>query len=51
MTKRQNIYAYRIEGKRYDLGDKLDLLKITVEFALKRKDLARTFRSYLRSKV
>jgi UTP--glucose-1-phosphate uridylyltransferase len=36
------------EGKRYDAGDKLGFLKATVEFALKREDLGRDFREYLR---
>jgi UTP--glucose-1-phosphate uridylyltransferase len=37
------------EGKRYDAGDKLGFLKATVEMALKRKDLGRPFRRYLKS--
>ena len=34
------MYAYVYEGKRHDAGDKLGFLKATVEFALKREDLA-----------
>ncbi|MBI3895786.1 MAG: UTP--glucose-1-phosphate uridylyltransferase GalU [Acidobacteria bacterium] len=44
-----SIYGYRFEGKRYDAGDKLGFLMATVEFALKRPDLASTFRQYLKS--
>lgn len=35
----QKVYAYRFSGKRYDIGSKEDLIKITVELALKRPDL------------
>ncbi|MBI4458451.1 MAG: UTP--glucose-1-phosphate uridylyltransferase GalU [Acidobacteria bacterium] len=44
-----SIYGYRFEGKRYDAGDKLGFLMATVEFALKRDDLAPAFRQYLKS--
>lgn len=47
ILKRQGIIAQTIEGKRYDLGDKLEFLKTTVEFALKRKEFAKPFREYL----
>jgi UTP--glucose-1-phosphate uridylyltransferase len=43
------IYAYRFEGTRYDAGDKLGFLKATVEFALRRHDLGKPFREYLKS--
>ena len=42
------IYAYRFEGTRYDVGNKLEYLKATVEFALQRDDVADAFRSYLK---
>ena len=42
------MYAYRFEGTRYDAGDKLGFLKATVELALKREDLGRPFREYLK---
>jgi UTP--glucose-1-phosphate uridylyltransferase len=43
------IDGYRFEGKRYDAGDKLGFLKATVELALKREDLGKGFREYLRT--
>ncbi len=46
---REAVYGYLFEGKRYDAGDKLGFLKATVEFALKRKDLGKPFRKYLKS--
>ena len=43
------VYAYRLQGKRYDAGDKLEYLIATVEMALKRKDVGAAFREYLQS--
>jgi UTP--glucose-1-phosphate uridylyltransferase len=48
LLDRGPVDGYRFEGKRYDAGDKLGFLKATVEFALKREDLGRPFREYLR---
>ena len=48
LLKKGKIYGYRFEGKRHDAGDKLGFLKATVEFALKRDDLGRDFREYLK---
>jgi len=44
----EKMYAYRFEGKRYDVGDKLGFLKATVEFALAREDLGEEFMNYLK---
>lgn len=49
LLKTQRIYGYRFEGKRYDAGNKLGFLKATVEFALKRPDLAQEFAEYLKT--
>jgi len=51
LLKHDNIVAYTIEGKRYDLGSKLDFLKTTVEFALKRKEFAEPFKEFLKETV
>lgn len=48
MAKRESVYAYNFTGKRYDVGDKLGFLKATVEFALRRDDLAPAFGAYLK---
>jgi UTP--glucose-1-phosphate uridylyltransferase len=48
LLERRPIDGYLFEGKRYDAGDKLGFLKATVEFALKREDLGKDFRKYLR---
>jgi len=49
LLKKRPFYAVRFEGTRHDAGDKLGFLIATVEFALKRPDLAEAFRAYLRS--
>ena len=48
LNKKQTMYAYEFKGKRYDIGDKFDYLRATVEFALERKDLGLRFREYIR---
>ncbi len=45
----ERVYGYSFEGTRYDAGDKLGMLKATVEFALKRDDLGPPFREYLKT--
>ncbi len=49
LLKKRPFYAVRIKGTRHDAGDKLGFLMATVEFALKREDLALDFREYLKS--
>ena len=49
LLKKRPFYAVRFKGTRHDAGDKLGFLIATVEFALKRSDLAGDFREYLKS--
>ena len=49
LLKKRPFYAVRFKGTRHDAGDKLGFLIATVEFALKRPDLAPEFRDYLKS--
>jgi len=49
LLQKRPFYAVRFKGTRHDAGDKLGFLIATVEFALKRPDLADEFRAYLRS--
>jgi len=51
LLKRESIYSYTIEGKRYDLGNKLDYLKTIVEFALNRKEFAEPFLQFLKETI
>jgi UTP--glucose-1-phosphate uridylyltransferase len=48
LLAKEPIYGYVFEGKRYDAGDKLGFLQATVELALKRSDLGKPFRKYLK---
>lgn len=49
MLDRQTIYACPIQGKRYDTANKLDYLKATVEYALRRDNLGESFAKYLKN--
>ncbi|HXM35259.1 MAG TPA: UTP--glucose-1-phosphate uridylyltransferase GalU [Pyrinomonadaceae bacterium] len=49
LLRKRPFYAVRFKGTRYDAGDKLGFLIATVDFALKRPDLAPEFKAYLKS--
>jgi len=49
LLKKEKVYGYCFEGKRYDTGDKTGFLKATVEFALKRPDLGADLRDWLKT--
>ncbi len=51
LLKEEGIIATLIEGKRYDIGNKMDFLKTTVEFALKRKEFSIIFEKFLRETI
>jgi UTP--glucose-1-phosphate uridylyltransferase len=51
LLKSESMYAHTIEGKRYDIGNKLDFLKTNVEFALRRKEFAKPFYNFLKEIV
>jgi UTP--glucose-1-phosphate uridylyltransferase len=51
LLKSESMYAHTIEGKRYDIGNKLDFLKTNVEFALRRKEFAAPFYNFLKEIV
>jgi len=48
---RGGVYSYTFEGKRYDIGDKLDYLKTTVEFGLLRREFKSEFRKFLKEVI
>ena len=48
LSKKEAMYAYNFEGRRYDVGDKLGFLEATVDFALKRPELKDEFIDYLK---
>lgn len=49
LVKKEKMYAYIFEGKRYDVGDKLGFLKANVEYALRKDELKDEFKEYLKS--
>jgi UTP--glucose-1-phosphate uridylyltransferase len=49
LNEGKDFYAVKLEGNRHDAGDKLGFLIATVEFALKREELAPEFKKYLQS--
>jgi len=48
LLRREKVFAYRYEGKRYDCGSKEGFLQANVELALAHPDLGPGFRDYLR---
>jgi len=51
LSRYQEILAYEFEGRRYDVGDKLGFVEATIEYALRRGDLAEDLMNYLRVMV
>lgn len=49
LAARGGLYAYEFEGRRYDVGDKLDFLRANVDLGLQREDLGPALREHLRS--
>lgn len=49
LLKRQPVFAYRFQGRRYDTGRPLGLLKASIGVALQRPDLGPPLRRYLRT--
>ncbi|VUZ86610.1 UTP--glucose-1-phosphate uridylyltransferase [Candidatus Methylomirabilis lanthanidiphila] len=49
LLRTQAMYGLAFRGRRYDAGSKLGFVKATVQFALKRPDLAPGLRAYLRT--
>lgn len=51
LLARQVVYAYAFEGKRYDLGDKLEWLKTNIAVAMRRDDMRKALAEYMRDAV
>jgi len=47
LNKRKRMIAYTVQGKRYDVGDKFGYIEATIEYALRRPDLAPDLKAYL----
>jgi UTP--glucose-1-phosphate uridylyltransferase len=50
LMQTQNVYAYEVSGRRYDVGDKFGYLQAIVDFALERDDLRPQMKKYLAEK-
>ena len=48
LLRREKVFAYRYEGKRYDCGSKEGFLQANVELALTHPEVGAGFREYLR---
>jgi UTP--glucose-1-phosphate uridylyltransferase len=48
LLRREKVFAYRYEGKRYDCGSKDGFLQANVELALEHPQLGPGFREYLK---
>jgi len=51
LNRKKRMVAYRLEGTRYDVGDKFGYLKATIDFALERPELGRDVRRYIQDLV
>ena len=47
LNKIQAVLAYKFEGSRYDIGDKMGFVKATLDFALEREDMRKEVLQYL----
>ncbi len=47
MAGQQPVWAYTFKGRRYDVGDRIGFLEATIEYALRREDIAPGLKKYL----
>lgn len=48
LRQEEEMYACKFQGKLYDIGNKLDYLKASVELGLENRDIGAKFREYLK---
>ena len=51
LLEQQPLYGLRFEGRRHDIGNKLEFLKSTVEFGLRRPEFHDAFAAFLREMI
>jgi UTP--glucose-1-phosphate uridylyltransferase len=51
LMETEPVYGYMFKDGRFDVGNKLDYLRATVELALEREDLGPAFRAYLEARL
>ena len=47
--KKEKVYAYEFNGKRFDCGSKLGFLKATIEYGLNHQEISNDLRNYLKN--
>lgn len=47
LAARQPVWAYTFEGRRYDVGDRIGFLEATIEYAMRREDLAPALSAFI----
>lgn len=47
LAKKHSLLAYKIDGKRYDIGNKVDFVKTNIDYALERDDTREDIKEYL----
>lgn len=47
----QRVFAYRFEGKRYDVGNQMGFIETTIDFALEREDLREEVKQFIIQKA
>jgi UTP--glucose-1-phosphate uridylyltransferase len=50
LAQKEDVYAYTIREKRYDIGKKLNYVKAFIDFSLEREDIGSDVKEYLKSK-
>ncbi|MCT4585598.1 MAG: UTP--glucose-1-phosphate uridylyltransferase GalU [Peptostreptococcaceae bacterium] len=51
LAKRENMYSYIFDGKRYDVGNKMGYLEATIDFALKRDEFKSDLIDFMKKKI
>ena len=47
LNKTQRVFAKRFDGKRYDIGNKLGFLEMSIEYGLKHPEIKQALRDYI----
>ena len=50
LLPKHKVYACKVDGNRYDIGDRLGLVKATLDFALADKEMSKAIKQYIRTK-
>lgn len=49
LAQERPVWAYTFQGRRYDVGDRMGFLEATIEYALRREDLAPELKAFLKN--